>query len=129
MWLSNAKLIFNIPTTVVVGTSAITGETIYEASAATSELLISLEQKTGQARTSELPGKDITGVYCEGRALASDYCPLDVLPDWYKADMTLDIEWDNGNKGKFYTLPTISSRLNLESTFGCPIKGVLLNNQ
>lgn len=129
MYIVNATLSYNEVTSTQTGTDPITGEPIFETSTSASTMLLSLEQKQTQARTSELPGKDITGIYCEGRAMAADNIPRSTVPSWYKDDLTVDITWENGKCGKFYVLPTINSRFGLEECFGYKIKGILLNNE
>ncbi|MGK7892351.1 MAG: hypothetical protein AB4372_01540 [Xenococcus sp. (in: cyanobacteria)] len=126
MFKQNAIISYQEKTTTQLGNDPITGEPIFEESSSVSSFYVSIDQ--AQAKISELSGKDITGIYCEGRAVLPDGTPT-TAPDWYQGDMTLDIAWDDGKTGKFYSLPVIESRLGLDSFFGAFIKGIILNNQ
>ena len=120
-FLSNATLTYTVTTSTPSGFNSITGEPEFTTDTTTESLIISLEQKDTKSQIPPLPGIDKHSVYCEGRLVSPA-----TFPSWYKDGLYVDITWDTGKTGKFYILPTISSRFGLESCFGQPIKGWLV---
>ena len=120
MFLENATISYTTTASDLVATDPITGEPVFSPTENTESFRLSIETKIDRANVSALPGIDSTGLFCQGRAKA--------VPSWYTPGSKLKIAWDNGKQGDFYVLPTLGSRLGLESVFGQPVSGVLLSN-
>ena len=71
------------------------------------------------------PGTDSGYIYLEGRAIAPSFLPENYKPYTW---MTINYGRHGGIiSGKFYSVPTLVSRLGLESVFGDAIAGFLVS--
>lgn len=104
------------------GYDEVTGEAIF--TEAMIAVKCSLEQEDSKADISSLPGVDSTSLYLTGRCVSPKSLPKEFTPGEF-----LEIEYDapQGKQvGRFYLLPTIRSRLGLETVFGDAIEGWLV---
>lgn len=107
----------NTPT----GFDPVTGEPIFGTQTVT--LSASLEEAS-EPQEIAYPGIDASATYLEGRCIDPKS-----LPSAFKPHILCDIEYRSQGdfiRGKFYILPTVNSRLGLESYFGGAIAGFLI---
>lgn len=91
------------------------------------EIPISVEE-TGKQIPKDMPGVDTTAIHIEGRISS----PLRYLTEEIRVQAKIPMVYRRGIKselrGTFYVLPTLASRLGLESFFGDAISGYLQGN-
>ena len=120
MFRANATITFKIAQTGgTVTRNPVTGAPIQVMQSITVEASLEEIRKPNEAT---LPGVDESALYLEGR-LTSPKFLTDAMRVGKVVEMTLSRGRDTELKGKFYLLPTSSSRLGLEGVFGDPIKG------
>ncbi|MGV2830604.1 hypothetical protein [Myxosarcina sp. GI1(2024)] len=120
-YTANATLTYTQKQSTLVEYDAITGEPVFNDVSTSESITASLEKDTVEPRVENIPGVDRTRHYFTGRLVSPSS-----LPNWFTPGTTVDIEFTNGQKGKFYIYPTAPSRLGLDSFFGISIEGVLL---
>ena len=80
-YINNATLSYTQTFSAVSAFNEVTGEPIFTKASTSESILVSLEQKDTKSVVSELPGKDNTRVYCEGRFTGEIY-PLGI--EWVR---------------------------------------------
>lgn len=120
MYLPNATLTAVIQSNTPTGFNSITGEPIF-ATVSTKQLTCSLEEDSNPA-VLRSPGIEETAIYLIGRAIDPPIIPLEFIPNQRYA-CTITLSGNYPLSGNFYLLPSISSRLGLETIFGSAIAG------
>jgi hypothetical protein len=91
------------------------------------EIPVSVEE-TGKQIPKDMPGVDNTAIHIEGRISN----PLRYLTEEIRVQAKIPMVYRRGRtselRGTFYVLPTLASRLGLESFFGDAISGYLQGN-
>lgn len=123
MLFGNNNTIISFTTGIASGVDPITGDPVYaDTSSETWEL--SLEQKDTKGNIAPNTGVNNVQIYLEGRAL--------IIPAWYKPGGYYQIRYTPNPGvswiGKFYAMPTVSSRFGLESVFGQAVNGILVSD-
>jgi hypothetical protein len=123
MLFGNNNTIISYTTGIASGADPITGDPVYTDTESQSWEL-SLEQKDTKGNIAPNTGVNNVQIYLEGRAL--------VIPAWYKPGGYYQISYTPnpgiGWVGKFYAMPTVSSRFGLESVFGQAVNGILVSD-
>ncbi len=121
MYVANAMLTAKILSSVPTSHDTVTGDPIF--SETTITCACSLEENNNP-NLIPLPGVDRTTIYLSGRCVSPK-----LLPSAFRSGEAIAISYDAPQgrlEGKFYLLPTIKSRLGLETVFGDAIAGWLV---
>jgi hypothetical protein len=123
MLFGNNNTIITYSRGIATGVDPITGDPVY-ADIESASWELSLEQKDTKGNVAPNTGINNVQIYLEGRALT--------IPEWYKPGGYYQIRYTPNPgaswSGKFYAMPTVSSRFGLESVFGQAVNGVLVSD-
>lgn len=121
MFLANATLTAFVQSAIPSGFDSVTGNPIFTS---TEKILVASLEEASNANIPLAPGIEETAIYLEGRAINPSFIPIEFVPN-HKYKILIDFH-DVVTEGEFYLLPTIKSRLGLESAFNSPICGWLV---
>lgn len=119
IYIVNATLIYTVKASTPSGFDPITGAPIF-ADDLTGSVELSLEE-ANNANVEPVPGVDRNALFLDGRAVAPPVLVPEITRNtFYPLTITL---LGKTVAGKIYLLPRITSRLNLDNTFGEPVQG------
>lgn len=121
MFLANATLTAFVQTDTPSGFDPVTGNPIFTF---TEKILVASLEESSNPNIPLAPGIEETAIYLEGRAINPSFIPSEFVPN-QKYKILIDFH-DVVTEGEFYLLPTIKSRLGLESAFNSAIEGWLV---
>jgi hypothetical protein len=120
MFLINATLTSTVQSATPTGFNPVTGEPMF-GTISTVSLSCSLEEDSNPT-VPRSPGIEETAIYLIGRAIDPAIIPPEFIPN-QKYACTITLSNSDPINGSFYLLPSVKSRLGLESVFNTAIAG------
>ena len=121
MFLANATLTALIQSPTPSSFDPVTGNPIFTT---TQKLLVASLEEVSNPSVPLSPGIEETAIYLEGRAINPSKIPPEFIHN-RKYKILINFH-DVAIEGEFYLLPTVKSRLGLESAFNSAIEGWLV---
>ena len=121
MFIANATLTAFIQSATPSSFDPVTGNPIFTT---TQKTLVASLEEVSNPNVPLAPGVEETAIYLEGRAINPPQIPTEFMPNT-KYKILINFH-DVATEGEFYLLPTVKSRLGLESAFNSAIEGWLV---